>query len=102
VKECICSSCANLKSIFDENGDEINGITEVCEFGFPSEECIECELDGCDLTCAHYEEEIESEEESAQEGEQVINCAGCGKALKSATKNNYDNVVYCVDCYLSK
>lgn len=96
MNKCICSTCANLKTVFDENDEEINGIEEVCEYGFPDETCVECELDGCDLTCTHYvSDEIE-------ETFTMLKCSGCGKELKCSSKNDNDDVVFCVDCYLTK
>ena len=94
--ECICSSCKNLKSVLDEN-DELSGIYEVCEYGFVSEACESCELDGCELTCEHYmSEDIDTPDTGI-----VVKCTGCSKDIVLQA-NNEVGEVYCVDCYLMK
>lgn len=92
MSTCICSSCKNLKSIIDE----IDGITEACEFGFPSESCSDCEEDHCELTCDHYIEDCEEEQFS------ISKCSTCGKELKVASSNVEVGPVYCPTCYLNK
>lgn len=92
MSECICLSCKHLKTVLDEKED---GLVETCEFGFPSEGCLDCELDSCDLVCAHFEAE-------AAEAEEVMtSCVLCGKSLVLVkgmdTENNY-----CLECYLNK
>ncbi|MHC1750610.1 MAG: hypothetical protein AB9856_20255 [Cellulosilyticaceae bacterium] len=96
MSECICSSCKNLKSVMDEQDCDQNNITEVCEFGFPSEECSYCEADGCELTCDNYVEDCE------EDNFIISKCSQCGKELKVASNNEEDGPVYCLDCYLSK
>lgn len=95
MQTCICSSCKNLKSVIDEN-DEENGIVETCEFDFPSEDCSECELDGCALTCEHYSSD------QADESFILVKCRNCDTELKVSTRNDENAEVYCVSCYLSK
>jgi len=95
MQVCICSSCKNLKSVIDEEDAE-NGIIETCDYDFPSEDCSECELDGCDLTCDHYN----SDQEDASIV--VVKCRNCGTELKVASRNDLSAEVYCVSCYLSK
>lgn len=97
MQTCICSNCKHLKSSIDENELEDNSIYELCAFNFPSEGCSTCELEGCDLTCLHFEaEEVEVV--------QVImkNCAICNKALEVVEGSSDVEAVYCVPCYLSK
>lgn len=90
--ECICSSCRNLKGVMNESG----AIEEYeCEFGFPSEDCAECDEEECSIVCRNYM--CDEEEETA-----VIKCAGCGKELKQLCSDNEDADAYCVDCYLNK
>ena len=95
MNDCICSSCKNLKSLIDENEND-NGITETCEFGFPSEDCIRCEVDQCDLTCAHYEQEQEVDCVTTSK------CSKCGMEIKHISKDQEVGEIYCVACYLSK
>lgn len=97
MSECICSSCKNLKSVIDENDIEGNRIEEMCEFGFPSEACAMCELDGCDLTCSHY---VVDEADPIK----VVtkNCAICNTALEVVVGSAEEGDVYCVTCYLAK
>lgn len=96
--ECICSSCRNLKSVLDEN-DVDSGIYEVCEFGFVSEACETCELDGCALTCAHYVSD--DEDGDAQDAGIIVKCARCSKEIVLQS-NSEVGEVYCVGCYLNK
>ncbi len=96
MNECICSTCKNLKSVIDENENEDNGITETCEFGFPSEACITCEADHCELSCAHYEKEIESE------CVKTSKCSKCGIELNHISKDQENGEIFCLTCYLSK
>ncbi|GAB6110208.1 hypothetical protein [Fusibacter bizertensis] len=97
MSECICSSCKNLKSVIDENDIEDNRIEEVCEFGFPADDCSSCELDGCELTCSHY---VVDEADSIR----VItkNCAICNTELEVVAGSVDEADVYCVSCYLTK
>lgn len=94
--ECICSSCKNLKSIIDEKDVTGNSIVEVCEFGFVSEDCIACELEGCELTCEHYEM-VKAEEQYV-----IKHCARCHKELKLVAGKAEEGEHFCVACYLSK
>ncbi|MEG0013439.1 MAG: hypothetical protein RR618_02610 [Cellulosilyticaceae bacterium] len=96
MSTCICSSCKNLKSIINEIDHDANGITEACEFGFPSESCLDCEEDHCELTCNHYIEDCEEEKFS------ISKCSKCGKELKVASSNVEVGSVYCPTCYLNK
>jgi len=90
--ECICESCKNLKSVIDdENGES----RFECEFGFPSDECIDCEADGCDLDCDHYEECDDEEEEPV-----IVHCSRCGKELKKLMQDDEEGEIMCVDCFL--
>lgn len=97
MKECICNSCKHLKSVVNEKNPGSDNISDECEFGFPSDGCIDCELDGCDLTCEHYEE-IEEEDEVLE----VAHCAKCGKELPNLSADNDNSEVYCVTCYLNR
>jgi hypothetical protein len=98
MRECICSSCKNLKSIIDEKDMDQNGIAEEyeCEYGYPSEKCLECEEDQCEVTCDKYMSDSEEEELI------ISKCVKCGKELKFVSGNNEDGEVYCVTCYLDK
>lgn len=92
MKECICSTCRNLKGMIGENGS----VEEyVCEFGYPSEEaCCECETEECDLTCSHYlcdEEQTET---------RILFCKACGKELRQVCSDVEEGDVFCMDCYL--
>lgn len=96
MKSCICVGCKNLKSMVDEKSNDENEITEECEFGFPSEDCIDCEIEGCDLTCEHFE---------SMEGEvlyKTSHCKKCGQELQFVSIDCKEDEVYCVACYLSK
>ncbi|HAS75000.1 MAG TPA: hypothetical protein DCS67_12720 [Clostridiales bacterium UBA8960] len=93
---CVCSSCKNLKSVLDENDVE-SGIYETCEFGFVSEGCETCELDGCELTCEHYVSDVE---DSVDEGI-VVKCAMCSREIVLQAHDQVGEV-FCVSCYLSK
>ncbi len=90
MKTCICSQCKHLK---DSVQDDV--IVEVCIHGFPDESCETCAADGCDLTCAHYEAEVE-------EAMQATTCVTCGKVLYVASSNDEEGAVYCPMCYLTK
>lgn len=96
MNTCICSSCKNLKSIIDEIDDDIDGITEACEFGFPSESCSDCDEEHCELTCNHYIKDCEEENFS------ISKCCKCGKELKVVSSNVEAGPVYCPICYLNK
>ena len=90
MSECICSSCKNLKNIIDEE----SGIEECeCEFGFPSDQCEECEVDECDITCEHFEEMEEIVPIK-------VECSKCGKILEKLHGDDDGGDVYCMDCYL--
>lgn len=93
MRECICNSCKNLKSIVGENG-----ISEEyeCKFGAPSEKCLECEEGMCELTCKNYVSDMEEDEFI------IAKCIKCGKELKLVAGNNENGEVYCVTCYLNK
>ena len=95
MSSCICSTCKNLKSVADEEDIEGNGIIESCEFGFPSEDCETCELEGCELTCDHYVSDMGAEDFI------MTTCAKCGVSLRLMA-NRQDGEVYCIDCYLQK
>lgn len=93
--KCICSSCKNLKLIINENGE--SGEYE-CEFGFPSEKCVDCNEENCSETCSEYicdelDEEIVS-----------VNCEYCGRELKKIFKENEDKEgrILCIDCFLKE
>jgi hypothetical protein len=96
MAECICSSCKNLKSIADENESKDNEIYETCEFGFPSEACEACLLDGCELTCDQYEKD------TIEEVFVTKKCIACNTVLKYVASDSDTDKVYCVSCYLSK
>ena len=95
MNECICSQCKNLKSTIDETDENANSIVEVCEFDFPSADCLTCELDGCDLKCDHFERD-EIEEKLL-----VVQCSICQKQL-SVVSVDPDRAVFCIECYLKK
>lgn len=96
MSACICSSCKNLKSIIDEVNQDENSIIEECEFGFPSEGCMDCEEAQCELTCDHYIEDCE------EEAFNTLKCCECGKELKVLSSDAEEGDVYCPICYLNK
>ncbi|MBF4695564.1 hypothetical protein [Fusibacter ferrireducens] len=96
MSECICSSCKHLKSIIDEGDHDQNEISETCEFGFPSEDCATCELEGCDLTCENYEKVPE------ESGFMMSKCSKCGQEIKHMSTNHDEGEIFCVTCYLNK
>ncbi len=95
MKECICSTCGNLKTYVDEDALEGDGIYESCEFGYPEETCEACNVDGCDLTCSNYVTEL------LTEGVKTVPCSICGTQVETATQNDHAEV-FCVSCYLKK
>lgn len=93
MAECICSSCKNLKGIINENGN----IEEYeCQYGFPSEQCENCNMDGCDEVCSQY---VCGDEEAIVK---TVRCSICGKELNQASEDDNDGEVFCLDCYLNK
>jgi hypothetical protein len=93
MKECICSSCANLKGVINENG----AVEEYeCEFGYPDDACLSCEVDECEYTCNHFRPDDETIEPTK------INCSKCGKELTQASGDDDDGEVFCIDCYLKQ
>ena len=95
MSKCICNSCKNLKSIKDESNLEKSGISETCEFGFPSDDCLDCQVDGCELTCDNYATN-EIEEKLV-----ITKCARCDKEMTVQSHSPKDGEVYCVACYLN-
>ncbi|MBE0450879.1 MAG: hypothetical protein IBX70_08535 [Clostridia bacterium] len=96
MTKCVCNSCKNLKSVVDESSMDVNVITEECVFGFPSEDCIVCELEGCELTCEHFQ----SMDDVAKY--KTSRCITCGQELNFVSVDCEDDEVYCVACYLNK
>lgn len=96
MSECICSSCKHLKSIIDEGHQGQNEISETCEFGFPSEDCEACELEGCDLTCEDYEKVQE------EDNFMMSKCSKCGQEIKHMANSSDEGEIFCVTCYLNK
>ncbi len=93
MSECICNSCKNLKRLVNE---EANQIDYVCKFGFPSEECKDCEGEECNITeCSHYIED--KEDETVRK----VQCKGCGKELQQMCEDEVDGEVFCINCYLN-
>lgn len=89
--ECICSSCRNLKGIIDDSGE----VAEFqCKFGFPSEQCANCQDEACEETCAHYLSDEEITEMM------TVKCKKCGKELSQACSDDDDGEVYCINCFL--
>jgi hypothetical protein len=80
----------------DESGSDENEITEECVFGFPSEDCLDCELEGCELTCEHFESMDE------EEPYKTSICKKCGQELKYVSKDCIDDEVYCITCYFEQ
>lgn len=91
MRECICSSCINLKGIVDENG----AVEEFeCVYGYPSGECETCEAGECELSCIHYI----SDDEQAEPV--LVKCSVCGKELSQVCSNAEEGNVLCIDCFL--
>lgn len=88
---CICDNCKNLKTKAGENEGEL---IASCEFGFLSDDCDNCDLDGCDLNCENFVElpEVESV---------TFSCVSCGKNIVGFSDATGDDV-YCIDCFLKK
>lgn len=93
---CVCSTCKNLKSIIDDADEANQSIIETCEFDFPSEACYECELDGCELTCEHYESDI------LEDAFIMTTCKKCGQDIRLMARTMDHSEQYCVSCYLNK
>lgn len=90
MRECICSSCRNLKGVVDENG--AIDVFE-CVYGYPSDECNTCETGECELVCSNY---INDEE---QDKLVVVQCETCGKELHKMCGNDEEGRVQCIDCF---
>lgn len=102
MQECICTRCKNLKSVstpsLELNDDLDTNSTEIlyeCEFGYPDEQCIDCEVDACELTCEHFVPETTSAPIK------IGHCASCGKELQ-LIQNEDDGDVFCIDCFLNR
>jgi len=92
MNDCICNNCKNLKQHIDE---ESNDFEYVCEFGYPSDECMSCEGEQCNVTeCAHY---IEDKDDGTLK---KVYCKGCGMELQQMYEDESDGDVYCAECYL--
>jgi len=91
MSECICNECKNLKSVIDENGKAEEAI---CQFGYPSDKCNDCNDEECSETCCHYEPDEEKTPFT-------INCKGCGMELKKAFDDGSEGDVFCMECYLN-
>jgi hypothetical protein len=92
MKECICSGCINLKAIINEDG---TAMEYECEFGYPAEACLQCEVNGCDLTCSNYKSDDEPVEVNK------IYCSKCNKELNQVSKDSGEGQVFCIECYLN-
>lgn len=91
--ECICNSCMNLKKLVNE---EANQVDYICEFGFPSENCEDCEGEECNVTeCSHYIEDKEVEIV------RKVHCKSCGMELQQMYAYEGDGEVFCINCYLN-
>ena len=91
MDKCICNSCNNLKSVFVDDGK----VQEYsCQFGFPSDNCSECNEEDCSETCSNYAAESEKVEL------RTVNCKVCGKQLEKVVDEDTDGDVYCIECYL--
>jgi len=95
MKECICSTCGNLKTYVDEDALEGDGLYESCEFGYPEATCEDCIVDGCDLTCSNYVAELQTD------GVNLVPCIICGNQVETSSQNDAAEV-FCVSCYLTK
>jgi hypothetical protein len=90
MSECICNTCRNLKSVLEESGavDQYE-----CSYGFPSDNCSECDGEGCEISCVHY---ADDEEDMPVK----VKCARCGRELEQLCSENGEGEVYCAGCYL--
>lgn len=92
VGECICSSCKNLKYVVNEDRDQGEYI---CEFGFPSPACEDCQSEECGETCSNYRSDDEGDEP------RIVHCKCCGKELQTVIDDDGESEVFCLDCYLN-
>jgi len=93
MSNCVCSRCINLKQYINEESDKLE---YVCKFGYPSEECEDCEGEQCSITeCSHY---IEDKEDMTV---RKVYCKGCGIELHQMYEDEADGDVFCVSCYLN-
>jgi len=89
--ECICSSCVNLKSVIDDDGEM--GEYQ-CAYGFPSDNCEDCDELRCDAECVHYECDEQNDLP------ETVSCKGCGKKLEKVFNEDTEGDIFCVECYM--
>lgn len=93
MRECICSTCANLREVL---GDEGPTGEFACVYGYPDAACESCETAECELSCAHW---LDAD---AEPGTVAVQCIQCGKEMQMDVTDAEDGAVYCVDCYLKR
>ena len=93
MRECICSTCANLREVLGEEGP--TGESE-CVHGYPGANCEICETGECELECADYLDE------DLEQATVTVQCSVCGKDMQADATDEEDGEVFCVDCYLKR
>ncbi len=93
MKECICSTCANLR---EEVGDEGPTGEFSCVHGYPGEACENCETGECELECVHW---VDAD---AEPGTITVHCSACGRDMQADATDVEEGAVFCVDCYLKR
>ena len=93
MRECICSTCANLRDILGDEGP--TGESE-CVHGYPDVACETCETGECEWECIHY---VDGDSEP---GTVTVQCSLCGKDMLADATDEEDGQIFCVDCYLKR
>lgn len=89
---CICDNCIHLRDYMTDDGEALSE----CEYGAPTNDCADCDLDGCDAECPHFEAIGDAPEPAS------VVCSVCGKVMEQYGGEAGDGPVYCVTCYLKK
>lgn len=93
MPKCVCDQCANLKPVIDEESGRVEEYE--CEFGFPGDDCENCDKEECEYTCDNFSGREE-------EKEFIVKCQGCGKELIQHGKSQEEGPVFCIDCFLKR
>ncbi len=77
--------------------DDSGAVTEFdCDFGFPSDECLDCDGEGCDTGCENYLPDDEGGVTSK------VCCSSCGRELEQVCGDGGDGEIFCIDCFLKR